>query len=224
MNTNKQEYLSAWLDNEAGGFEGRRMLGELCRDKALGQTMSRYALIGEVMRAKKTPAIAQQDFLERVQLALDDEPVYQTDTTVVEQAANDRFKGRRPRWYHYGMAAAVSAAFVGGMLLQQNLDYQANANALLANNAALPTAEVAGVDVAAVVSKTESVQTPAVSAAINVANATAEIEDKVVAVASKHIDPQTRDLLNQYVTQHMRYASTASIVPSLRAVSYFNDY
>ena len=51
MNTSKTEFLSALLDDEAGEFEQRRLLNELNKDAELGQTLSRYALMGEVMRA-----------------------------------------------------------------------------------------------------------------------------------------------------------------------------
>ena len=51
MNTSKTEFLSALLDDEAGEFEQRRLLDELNKDAELGQTLSRYALMAEVMRA-----------------------------------------------------------------------------------------------------------------------------------------------------------------------------
>jgi sigma-E factor negative regulatory protein RseA len=42
--------------------------------------------------------------------------------------------------------------------------------------------------------------------------------------SANQLDPQSRDVLKQYVAQHVKYASTTAIVPSVRAVSYSNDY
>lgn len=221
MNTSKQEYLSAWLDDEAGDFERRRLLDEFHHDDELGQTLSRYALIGEAMRSVDKPAIADSDFLTNLHKRLDEESesvvadaneVFIKDeasfaTTKLSEttpAANDR----RVRWYQYGMAAAVTVAFVGGMLVQQN---RQDAPTTLNTASTLASSELKS-------TVEQATNTTVGQPTTVVADASTE------RVSVRRPDPQARDLLDQYVAQHVRYASTASIVPSVRAVSYSNDY
>jgi len=221
MNTSKQEYLSAWLDDEAGDFERRRLLDELHHDDELGQTLSRYALIGEAMRSINQPAIANSDFLANLHKRLDEEAesaVTAADEVVIKDeallaqpklaettpAANDR----RVRWYQYGMAAAVTVAFVGGMLVQQNRH-------------SAPTLDTANT-LASSELKSATEQAATSMPAVQPASAVAHVDTQLT--RTRRPDPQARDRLDQYIAQHVRYASTSSIVPSVRAVSYSNDY
>ncbi len=214
MNAGKQEFVSALLDDEAGAFERRRMLDELRQDEALGQTFSRYALIGEVMRSNGRPAAARKDFLAGIQDGLDEEPAYTGNVVDWVSAAEATGKVAapasqpvvakpavaKPARFKYGMAAAVAiAALVGGVVLVQQPQ----------TTVPLATATVVA---------PEKVQAP-------VALQTAQAPAALVPVRSSgQLDPQTRDVLKQYVAQHVKYASTTAIVPSVRAVSYSNDY
>ncbi|SEA61298.1 Anti sigma-E protein RseA, N-terminal domain [Thiothrix caldifontis] len=200
MNTSKEEFLSAFLDDESGGFERRRLLDELKKDDALGQTLSRYAFIGETMRASKGQPMGQGvSLLSRIQEELADEPAYEQDNVVAMPAAAKTTatpsRVQAYRWFGMGMAATVAAVAVGGLLF---FNQPTTPNAQMA--ATLPaTAPV-------------SATTPTV---------VADADTRIQQVG--RVDPQTRDILKQYVAQHVKYASTTVIAPSIRAVSYAND-
>ena len=198
MNTSKTEFLSALLDDEAGEFEQRRLLNELNKDAELGQTLSRYALIGEAMRAGNSGQRmgSGMSLLARIQDELETEPVYAENVIPLPVA--------KPKYSYktlgMGMAAAISAIALGGVLwLQQpGGDTQSLATAPATSAPAVSTV-------------------PAVAALPVTDNVDARIQQV------GRIDPQTRDILKQYVAQHVKYASTTAIAPSIRAVSYANE-
>lgn len=211
MNTSKQEFLSAFLDDEAGEFERRRLLEELKKDDELGDTLSRYAFIGEAMRAGKgQPMGAGVSLLSRIQDELADEPAYQQVIAPLpsrKQAA----PVRAWQWAGMGMAATVAAFAVGGMLFFQQPTPQMQA-------AMSPMPEAPVVE-AEQVSEPASA-TPQAAGVNQVADAAAA-DARIRQVG--RIDPQTRDILKQYVAQHVKYASTTAIAPSIRAISYANE-
>lgn len=196
MNASQEEFLSALLDDEAGSFEQRRLIDELSKDAELGNTLSRYALIGEVMRSNTKPVVARKDFLAGIHASLEDEPVY-------AEKVVDLFSGspktpakvpeRSKHYLKFGMAATVAAvAVVGGsMLLNQP-----------------PSTQLA----------TVVASTPIQPAAL------VQLAQAKPVRSANQLDPQSRDVLKQYVAQHVKYASTTAIVPSVRAVSYSHDY
>ena len=195
MNASQEEFLSALLDDEVGSFEQRRLLDELSKDAELGNTLSRYALIGEVMRSNAKPVIARKDFLAGIHVGLEDEPVY--DEKVVDLASRSpktpaNVPETNKRYLKFGMAAAVAAvAVVGGTMLLNQPSTQST--------------------------------TVVASAPIQPA-ALVQLAQANPVRSANQLDPQSRDVLKQYVAQHVKYASTTAIVPSVRAVSYSNDY
>lgn len=197
MNASKEEFLSALLDDEADNFGQRRLLDELSKDADLENTFSRYALIGEVMRSntKSTVVVARKDFLAGIQLGLEDEPVY--DEKVVEFA--------RP---------ATKADVKLPNMNQRYVKY----------------GMAAAVAAVAVVSGTMLLKKPsptpeALAAAQPIQPAAlVQLAQAEPIRSANQLDPQSRDVLKQYVAQHVKYASTTAIVPSVRAVSYSNDY
>jgi sigma-E factor negative regulatory protein RseA len=201
MNTSKEEFLSALLDDESGEFERRRLLDELKKDDALGQTLSRYAFIGETMRASKGQPMGQGvSLLSRIQEELADEPAYEQDKVVVPMPARAKATAtpsrvQAYRWFGMGMAATVAAVAVGGLLFF--------------NQPTSPTAQMA-----AALPATAPVNAPAPTLV-------ADADTRIQQVG--RVDPQTRDILKQYVAQHVKYASTTVIAPSIRAASYAND-
>lgn len=202
MNTSKEEFLSAFLDDESGEFERRRLLDELKKDDALGQTLSRYAFIGETMRANKGQPMGQGvSLLSRIQEELADEPVYAQDNVVPMPArANVTVTTSRVqayRWFGMGMAATVAAVAVGGLLFF---------NQPITSDASMAAALPASVPV---------------SVAATTPTMVADADTRIQQVG--RIDPQTRDILKQYVEKHVKYASTTVIAPSIRAASYAND-
>ncbi|HPQ97486.1 MAG TPA: sigma-E factor negative regulatory protein, partial [Thiolinea sp.] len=118
MKTSQSEYLSALLDGEAGAFECRRLLDELCRNEGLGWELGRYALIGETLRVRRTLVLAKPDFLAGIQTAIETEPVYHD--TVLESAVVAA-EGPAP-WHtrpllRYGVAAGLVLALAAGVML-----------------------------------------------------------------------------------------------------------
>lgn len=198
MNTSKEEFLSAFLDDEAGEFERRRLLDELKKDEELGQTLSRYALIGEAMRAGKGQRMGSgASLLSRIQAELEDEPAYEQSNVVQMPVRTESRSVRSYRWVSVGIAATVAAVALGGLLFTQQPAQQVQ------TAAALPVAPVAQAD-----SKTMLAEA-------------APVDERIQQVGQ--INPQTRDILKQYVAQHVKYASTTVIAPSIRAVSYANE-
>lgn len=193
MNTSKTEFLSAFLDDEAGDFERRRLLDELGSDDELGNTMSRYALIGEAMRAggEKTMGMGDASFLAGIHDALEDEPAY--DAPVVRTPTDEQGAVRSWRTVGMGLAATVAAVAVGGMLFVSKPSEQP-----------------------------QVAQAPAEQAVAVTTVAGAEATEQRIRQLGR-VDPQTRDILRQYVERHVKYASTTAIAPSIRAVSYANE-
>lgn len=194
MNASKEEFLSALLDDEAGKFEQHRLLDELSKDEELGNRFSRYALIGEVMRSNTKPIIANKDFLANIHAGLEDEPLY--DEKVVDLASHQAKISVRSSASRqtYVKLGVAAAVAVVAVVGSGLLIQQAN-------------------------KQTEAIATAPIQPASLVQLAQAQPIRSV-----NQLDPESRDVLKQYVAQHVKYASTTAIVPSVRAVSYSNDY
>lgn len=210
MNTSKEEFLSALLDDEAGDFERRRLLNELKHDDELGQTLSRYALIGDVMRAGQGQRISSGvSLLDRIHDELDDEPTY--NEVAVEMLSGKpavaELSTSRNGW-GVAIAATIAAVAMGGMLFVQHPDR--NDRLAVAEAPTAPTAQ----SVAALPSNETTTQVAVTTEA--------DTDTRIRQIG--RIDSQTRDILKQYVAQHVKYASTTAIAPSIRAVSYGNEH
>ena len=200
------------LRDEAGAFEQRRLLDELKKDDELAHAFTRYALIGEAMRANASGqrSALGVSLLSRIQDELEDEPAYTGETVVgqTQQASTTVTKVvtkpvRQWRNVGFALAAGIAALAVGGVLFLQPATH--NTSSMAANDPV--TTEVA--------------PKPVPVNAANALVADAATEARIQQVGS--IDPQTRDMLKQYVAQHVKYASTTVIAPSVRAVSYVNE-
>lgn len=197
MNASKEEFLSALLDDEAGKFEQHRLLDELSKDAELGNTLSRYALMGEIMRSTTKPVIARKDFLAGIHAGLEDEPVYDekvVDLSTYNTKPSTKAVSKRQTYVKLGAVAAIAlVAVVAGSMLLKQPSQQAQVSTL----ASAP---------------------PTTSAAL------VQLAQAQPLRSANQLDPQSRDVLKQYVAQHVKYASTTAIVPSVRAISYSNDY
>lgn len=211
MNTSKNEFLSALLDDEAGEFERRRLLDELNRDdesgQVLGQTLNRYALVGEVMRAKQGVAISNSsDFLAGIHAGLEDEPEYnETVVQLAEKATATGAKGWRAKALPYAMAASVAVAAIAGVLLLQSGEQSTSPESMAAN-----TVEEA----------------PGASDGNGANNAVRMIsltDSSRSRQGNQYMDRETRDALKQYVTLHMQHRANNSIITSIQASAYSND-
>lgn len=202
MNTSKNEFLSALLDDEAGDFERRRLLDELKKDDELGQTLSRYAFIGETLRAGQGQKTSQGvSLLAGIHEQLDNEPAY--DESVIEMPLTQPIKSRNG--WGVAIAATIAAVAMGGMLFMQQPEHVGQPT-IASSTSVAPVQAVAAL--------------PAANAETVVAQVDTDTRIRQIG----RIDSQTRDILRQYVAQHVKYASTTAIAPSIRAVSYSNEH
>ena len=100
------EQLSALLDGELSAPESELCLKRLERNAHLKETLSRYALIGEAMRASAPVVATRPGFAQRVGAALE------TDAPLAPAKVNPTTGSRAPNWWRpaagLGVAAAVS--------------------------------------------------------------------------------------------------------------------
>lgn len=225
MNVDKREYLSALLDDAAGDFEQRRLAEEVSKDEDLAKTMGRYALVGELMRSRSEQPVvmAKPDFLAGIQAGIAEEEEHDTPLDIdpplpKAQVTSDKvipLSQAKPKHsqavWRYGMAAAVGAVAMAGILSQTNLltGSQPNANELVAHNAPVmmsqPQALVASAHMPVVQPQNTMVMPVA-----------ATYTQQPIA----RMDPQLRALLKQYLAEHVRYAPTTTLAPTVSAVAY----
>lgn len=224
MNVDKREYLSALLDDAAGDFEQRRLAEEVSKDDDLAQTMGRYALVGELMRSRSEQPVvmAKRDFLAGIQAGIAQEeehdvpldidpplPKNQTETSVVS-LPQTRSKRTQGVW-RYGMAAAVGAITMAGVLSQTNLLTGVQSNDMLATNNHAVVMQPQAL-------MTSNIPTPVTTqpqAAVMMPVAATYTQQPVA-----RMDPQLRALLKQYLAEHVRYAPTTTLAPTVSAVAY----
>lgn len=195
MTANKYEHLSALVDDEAGEFEGRRLVEELSKNAEVRARWARYHLIGEAMRGGLPPRLAP-DLAARVSRALEAEPPL-----------------RRPssRWTPrllkpvVGFALAAGVAVVSVLSLQSFTDRSdpvAPARLAASTGGAAPVTRVAVEDGASVPP--------------GIARVAAQTEP------APSVPPaELSARLNSYLVNHAEYApSSPGILPQVRVVGY----
>ena len=189
----KEEYLSAFVDGEAGSFEQHRICDQLSSDDAMREKLSSFALIGESIRnqSQSSASVAGPSFLIGIKEALDNEDplniIPEADT--VNEPSTIRAKNKRsmPK-QAFGYAIAASVAAVAAISFQ-------NYNNSPSDNATQQ------------------------------ASVMALASDKVrPSNVFKAPDAKTRGLMNKYVAHHLQYASSSTLMPRVRAVSYKTDF
>lgn len=224
MSTSKTEYLSALLDDEAGAFEQRRLLDELKQDDELSHTLSRYALIGESLRSEQAVAPATVSLLSGIQDAIADEETH--DAVQVRDSGQSSGNPIRKRpalpgsdVWKYGMAAAIGALSLGVVMTLQQPSVE--------QQAPLSVAQAVVAEQEAPVVRTAQAIQAAPLVPVAASGSPGALQDQDASMDSPvryaQLDAETRDILKQYVAQHLRYASTTAIVPSFRTVSYENN-
>ena len=206
------EHLSALLDDEAGGFEQRRVLDELSSDASLHQKLSSYALIGEAMRSENVH-IARSDFLLSIHNQIKDEEEYH-HIEIESQAVQSSRSWLRPIG-GFAMAASVAAIALLGF---QNYQLQNNQQPLQT----LASANTSGVNTKQPKTQLTAAEMNAakvVSAADMVAANDAKEDANRDSVTYQQADASTRSYLKRYVDSHMQYAPRA-FVPSVRVIAY----
>jgi len=208
------EHLSALLDDEAGGFEQRRVLDELSSNASLRQKLSSYALIGETMRSENVH-IARSDFLSSIHDQINDEEEYH-HIEIGSQAVQSSRSWLRPVG-GFAMAASVAAIALLGF---QNYQLQNNQQPLHT----LASANTSSVNINTKQPKTqltaaEMKAAKVVSAADMVAANDTKEDANQDSVTYQQADASTRSYLKRYVDSHMQYAPRA-FVPSVRVIAY----
>lgn len=202
----KEEYLSAFLDGESGSFEQQRLSDQLGADDLMQEKLSNYALIGESVRNQSQSLTASSSFLAGIQDAIsEDECVVNSEFDAGPVKATEKIEKKRffPS-QTIGYAVAASVAAIAAVSLQNYL--APVPNEIMAEKSSLVT-EMATKKVA-------------------VMSATVATRPKVTVESTSYAAPnaEVQGLMNQYVAHHLQYASTSTMMPRLRAVSYSTGY
>ncbi len=190
--TTKNEHLSAVFDGEAGDFEQRRLVDELMKDTDLQQSWSNYALIGDVLREPEATQVAGADFLSKIQQELENEEEY--------SQIKAKFTEKKSAWSKplagYAIAATITAISVFSVQSLMTADNAKNSPV---------TQQVALLEEPqAVVKKKENLMRVA-------SNDT---------VSRNVVDLEQRIKMQRYIISHIQNASSRTIAPTMRAISY----
>lgn len=198
MNVNKHEHLSALIDDEAGEFEGRRLLDELCKSAEDRALWGRYHLIGEAMRAA-LPERVDLGFADRISRALEAEPL---PGSAVPAAVSVAHRLTKPV---IGFALAAGVAVVSVVSLQSFTQEPGG-------DAPARLAEVGGPPVITRV----AVEAPLPS--------DATVVRVVAGTAAQPLPAPSEEAaarLNSYLVNHAEYApSRPGMLPQVRVVGY----
>jgi len=212
----KEEYLSAFVDGEAGSFEEHRICDQLLTDKVMREKLSSFALIGESIRdgSQADSGIASQSFLRGIQDAIAEDESHtevQNDSTFISlDAARAKKKIILPKQV-FGYAVAASVAAVAAISVQ-------NYNA---SRVSEQQTEIASTSVS---KPADRISTSVVLPTVNKREKTTVQNDYLIATSYKAPDAETRGLMNKYVAHHLQYASSSTLMPRVRAVSYSTDF
>jgi len=210
----KEEYLSAFVDGEAGSFEEHRICDQLQTDETMREKLSSFALIGESIRdrSQADAGVASPSFLSGIQNAIaDDVPlteVQENSTLISLDAARAKKKRTLPK-QAFGYAVAASVAAVAAISIQ-NFSATTESDQQLADVSVPTSAERVSTG-----SVLPSLKQPVKKVAQN---------DYFIATSYKAPDAKTRGLMNKYVAHHLQYASSSTLMPRVRAVSYSTDF
>lgn len=117
-----KEQLSAFIDGELPRGEGELLVRQVPRDGELRAAASRYYLIGEAIRAERSPV--RKSFAERVSAAVatttPDDSIAASVTTMARELPRSRFAG----WWKpvAGIAVAASVAMVAIFVMRGQQD------------------------------------------------------------------------------------------------------
>ena len=221
----KEEYLSAFVDGEAGSFEQHRICDELTTDDAMREKLASFALIGETIRnrSQSEVEVASPSFLSGIQDAIADDEPYQSiqnDDTVVSLDAIRAKKKRIFPKQAVGYAVAASVAAVAAISFQNYTNSFDKSQPQLASTATVQQP----VNQSSLIAVMPSVKIAAEKATNAVAKKAAVKEDYLLATSFRAPDAQMKGMMDKYVAHHLQYASSSTLMPRVRAVSYSTDF
>jgi len=217
----KEEYLSAFVDGEAGSFEQHRICDQLLTDEAMREKLSSFALIGEAVRNRSQDgaSVASASFLSGIQDSIANEQpltVEVDEPEILEKNAILPKKKRLLPKQTLGYAVAASVAAVAAISFQNYINTPNQGEQFAEASAVKPVEKVV---------RTSSI-IPAVAQTTN-SKATKKPnsdDSYFIAASFKAPDVKTRDMIDKYVAHHLQYASTSTLMPRVRAVSYKTDF
>lgn len=216
----KEEYLSAFVDGEAGSFEQHRICDQLVTDDEMRDKLSNFSLIGEAIRnrSQTETVIASPSFLSGIQDAIaDEDPITSIeDSTVISlETVKAKKRAALPK-QAFGYAVAASVAAVAAISFQ---------NYSSTNTEKAPQMATASVEADSSSKKIQvSTVIPEVSPVKEKRTKVATMDDYFIATSFKAPDAEMRDLMDKYVAHHLQYASSRTLMPRVRAVSYSTDF
>ena len=118
-----QSQLSAFVDDELPSAETDLFVRRLVKDGELKQTMSRYGLIGEALRAPTSRTQISRDFSARIAAALEQ----QGDAAAEVKPVNKLQTTQSGRWLKpaAGLAVAASVAWVAILTVRKPVENEA---------------------------------------------------------------------------------------------------
>ena len=214
----KEEYLSAFVDGEAGSFEQHRICDQLLTDEAMREKLSSFALIGEAVRnrSQDETSVAGASFLSEIQDAIaNEEPmsIDEEDSSVIAQGTILPKKKRFIPKQATGYAIAASVAAVAAISFQNYINTPSQGEQFA--SAAKPAETVV---------RTSSLLPSVPTARVNKVKKVNNDDSYFIAAAYKAPDVKTKDMIDKYVAHHLQYASTSTLMPRVRAVSYKTDF
>ncbi|PID46903.1 MAG: hypothetical protein CSB47_01605 [Proteobacteria bacterium] len=216
----KEEYLSAFLDGEAGSFEQQRLCDQLECDELMREKLADFALIGEAVRnrSQSRQTVAGSSFLSGIQdaIAEDETPqVVAVDDSAIVISGKVAKRRIFPK-HAVGYAAVASVAAVAAISLQ-NYFLSGEQAETLASTAAPAVNQPVHVDSAA--KMTAALDSTAAPRPVALANS-----PQPMSVHYQQPDAKTRDMIDKYVAHHLQYAGSNTLMPSVRAVSYSMEF
>jgi negative regulator of sigma E activity len=215
----KEEYLSAFVDGEAGSFEQHRICDQLLTDEAMRDKLTSFALIGEAIRnrAQDEASVAGASFLSGIQDAIANEKplsVVAEETVVGESTIFPKKKRFIPK-QAAGYAIAASVAAVAAISFQNYINTPNQSDQFATASAVQPVENTL---------RTSSMLPSVQTASIKPAKKANSDNSYFMAASYKAPDVKTRDMIDKYVAHHLQYASTSTLMPRVRAVSYKTDF
>lgn len=190
--------LSAFVDDALTDEESQLLVRRLCRDKALRQTLSRYALIGEIIRGD-TDIRAPADFSRAVMMKVEG-----NDSKPAASPGPRRAPLNRP-----AVALAASVAIAAIVLVSYPRKVESPAG-----------------DPAPQVATTIADNQPVVSLAGNLPSEAQPAVNYIVPVSVplSRQPAESRARLNNYLVRHLRTAGSGQGMATFRNVGYSTDF
>ncbi len=214
MGISIQEKLSAYVDDELGEFETRRLTEEVLKSETARRRVAHYQLIGAAMRDEPAAAF-EQSFSARVMAEIDALPKVEEEDAS-EATSGGHSPSRRTPWLKVlvGGAIAASVALVSLTMLR-SIDSQ-----MTPATVAVP--QVGDVAPAAPESMTASSGTPSAASSDLAKTVSAPVTEVPHAQPIPPVidNASNARLLGGYLATHAEHAAHRSMLPRARVMGF----